>query len=110
MKHTSGRLTETEGIACHPIWTEADWVVVHNLTLSPQATGANAGINAALVNTGTVEGTVPAGDTLWRTAQLWPSVEAQQADACSPVSLNLTLGVGPTRGRAGCDWRVSFWF
>lgn len=78
--------------------------MVQNLTLSTQTTRANAGVNAALVNTGTVVGTVLAGDALWCAGYFRSTVEIRQADTCFPVALNLTFGVGPAGRYAGHDW------
>lgn len=85
--------------------------MIHDLAQSTQTTRTNAGVNAALVDAGTVKGAVQAGDTLRGAAQFWSPMKAGQADARPTVAHDPTLGVGPTRGYAGrggrCDGRLS---
>ena len=95
-------------------WTSADWLMIDNLTFCIGATGARAGINASLLDTGSVAGAVWVNTALRSAVGRSPNVVRQ---TCAGSNLScvviLTLGEGSTgRWVAGIylfnDW--SWWW
>ena len=95
-------------------WTSADWLVVDNLTFCIGTTGARAGINTSLLDTGSVAGAVWVNTAFRSAVGRSPNVVRK---TCAGSNLScviiLTLGEGSTgRWVAGIylfnDW--SWWW